>query len=444
MNLSRPHQPYFRSPTVSESSALAADRGHIARLDAQIIEHALSHASRDLSLYRLKRERREALKRLDAYIYPVLTLPNEIISEIFVNFLPGYPQRPPAKGTYSPLKLGQICYGWREIAWSTPSLWRAVAFKLPPGSCRILVEEWLARAASLPLSISLAYYYASPEFGIFDAITRHSVRWEHVELYSMQQCAAEWLSRLLREPLPMLQSLDITIPNRDGPLLTAFAASPRLRTLSTCDFSPSLILLPLTQLTTLIMICERDTIVAETLDQTTNLVHFEADLKVGWDAPRSRPVKALQFLQFMRLAIDWSDGDDSHLEEGCNFIDRLTLPALRTLHVEQAFLGDDFVTPLSALLSRSGCTIQTLRVLNCAPWSFDGEVTLCRDWGCSRAWLQQRFPTIQTTLAWISVGSHDHLDPTYEHLDREWDGEDDSTSSNSSDEDLAESDEELE
>ncbi|KAJ7742565.1 hypothetical protein B0H16DRAFT_1247778, partial [Mycena metata] len=71
--------------------------------------------------------------RLNAYTYPVLTLPPEVMSEIFVHFLPVYPKRAPQKGLLSPSTLGQICCLWREIAFSTPQLWRTVKIFLRPG-----------------------------------------------------------------------------------------------------------------------------------------------------------------------------------------------------------------------------------------------------------------------------------------------------------------------
>ncbi|KAF8156230.1 hypothetical protein K438DRAFT_355184 [Mycena galopus ATCC 62051] len=51
--------------------------------------------------------------------YPVLSLPPETVAEIFTNFLPSYPERPPHVGIFSPLLLCQICGPWRQIALST-------------------------------------------------------------------------------------------------------------------------------------------------------------------------------------------------------------------------------------------------------------------------------------------------------------------------------------
>jgi hypothetical protein len=58
----------------------------------------------------LQSEKQLAQERLDSYTYPVLTLPNEIVGEIFVHVLPAYPLCPPLTGPDSPNSLAQICH----------------------------------------------------------------------------------------------------------------------------------------------------------------------------------------------------------------------------------------------------------------------------------------------------------------------------------------------
>ncbi|KAF7322296.1 F-box domain-containing protein [Mycena chlorophos] len=101
---------------VPEGRALLRNR--IAMLDVEIpvLENALKT---------LLEERKWAQEQLDAYAYPVLTLPNEVVSDIFLQYIPPYPERPPLLGDASPTNLLQICRRWREIALSTPALWRA-------------------------------------------------------------------------------------------------------------------------------------------------------------------------------------------------------------------------------------------------------------------------------------------------------------------------------
>ena len=89
-------------PTSSERAVPAADRARIADIGAQIYEL-------ERFIKSLKEESDLLQGRLDAYAYPVLTIPNEIVSEIFVHFLPIYPKCPPPIGPLSPYLLCQIC-----------------------------------------------------------------------------------------------------------------------------------------------------------------------------------------------------------------------------------------------------------------------------------------------------------------------------------------------
>jgi hypothetical protein len=69
-------------------AGLEADRTRVADIEAQILDL-------ERSLSTLRNEKALVQERLDAYKYPVLTLPNEIISEIFIHFLPTNPLCPP-------------------------------------------------------------------------------------------------------------------------------------------------------------------------------------------------------------------------------------------------------------------------------------------------------------------------------------------------------------
>ena len=63
---------------------------------------------------------------------------------------------------FFPLSLGVICSYWRDIAWSTPSLWSSlvvrVTSKHDPHIIAGIAQEWLARSGQLPLSIRISAY----------------------------------------------------------------------------------------------------------------------------------------------------------------------------------------------------------------------------------------------------------------------------------------------
>ncbi|KAJ6492483.1 hypothetical protein C8R47DRAFT_1070526 [Mycena vitilis] len=80
---------------------LQRDRDRAAALQNQM-------ATLKQALARSRTEKVLAQERLDSYKYPVLTLPTEIVTEIFTHFLPAYPGFPPLTGHLSPTLLTQI------------------------------------------------------------------------------------------------------------------------------------------------------------------------------------------------------------------------------------------------------------------------------------------------------------------------------------------------
>ncbi|KAJ7845754.1 hypothetical protein B0H13DRAFT_1468531, partial [Mycena leptocephala] len=119
---------------------------------------------------------------------PVLTLPNEIVSEIFIHFLPLRPLCPPLTGLLSPTTLTQICRQWREVAQATPELWRAIPFsdnRTPLEAQLHICDIWLSRSRGYPLSIRINRPVGGPDSlrKIFSALVPHQARWEDFTLH---------------------------------------------------------------------------------------------------------------------------------------------------------------------------------------------------------------------------------------------------------------------
>ncbi|KAJ7704604.1 hypothetical protein B0H17DRAFT_1193807 [Mycena rosella] len=156
-----PHTESDPSATATESTASerVADRARIEGLDVRIKGMETQILELQHAVGAPQQEKDSVQGHLDAYRYPVLTLPNEIMSEIFVHFLPVYPYRSPLIGPRSPALLAQICRKWRDIALSTPELWRAVKLTLYKKrrfeQQLHLLESYLERSGSCPLSIEL-------------------------------------------------------------------------------------------------------------------------------------------------------------------------------------------------------------------------------------------------------------------------------------------------
>ncbi|KAF7332484.1 F-box domain-containing protein [Mycena kentingensis (nom. inval.)] len=122
---------------------------------------------------------------LDNIVYPVLSIPAEITSEIFFHLcfetsMEGNCTDPDA----APLLLLRVCRAWRSIATSTPSLWSSFKVKIkkedsafPIDRLPQLLETWLVRARSCSVLLELVVH---PELstdlppGTLHAIHRHA------------------------------------------------------------------------------------------------------------------------------------------------------------------------------------------------------------------------------------------------------------------------------
>ncbi|KAJ7693250.1 hypothetical protein B0H14DRAFT_2419604, partial [Mycena olivaceomarginata] len=114
-------------------------------------------------------QRTEVESRLNAVVYPIISIPPEITSLIFVECL----DLPSTDGTCptsraAPLQLMQVCRQWRDIALSTCELWsspdiqydRATAGKLlVPRGMMHGISTWLSRAQTRPLSLAFRSYH---------------------------------------------------------------------------------------------------------------------------------------------------------------------------------------------------------------------------------------------------------------------------------------------
>ncbi|KAJ7130356.1 hypothetical protein C8R44DRAFT_775411 [Mycena epipterygia] len=342
-----------RAWSVNDKVARTADRARLADVEAQILKLENS--------LRLLRQEGDVLR--DRLAYPVLTLPNEIVSEIFLHFLPVYPKRPPMLGRLSPTTLCQICRIWRDIAMSTPTLWRAIALSLgsePREHQLRLLEAYLERSGSCLLSVKLTFSPGGDGAGSFvQAIASHSARWEHLWLSS-----PDFYLDDIKGPLPFLRSakIDFWQIEDDSTLIPTFHSAPLLHNVNLMKryvdcYGP---ILPWSQLTafTVDWILPRQCI--EILNQVVNLVHCNVRI---FDARSSEPQSlniVLPRLESLVLSTAspprWS------------FLDILTLPALRRLQVTEVLLRPDPVATLASLVSRSNCELQELCVFHaCVP-----------------------------------------------------------------------------
>ncbi|KAJ7024444.1 hypothetical protein C8F04DRAFT_1131334 [Mycena alexandri] len=331
--------------------ALESDRTRVAAIEAQILIH-------ERSISELRATKELVQSRIDSFKYPVLTLPNEIISEIFVHFLPTYPLRPPLVGVGSPTVLTHICHSWRAIALGTPVLWRAIDLShsyMPAGVQIDVGNLWLSRSRCCPLSLKIGTedfeMHISP---YIDLIVPHRARWEHLEI-NLE------LSDLppLTASMPLLRSLFITLGDVHFTSPTvAILEAPLLRSVRLDDVTAEAIILPWSQLTSLTLnrVYPRECV--RLLQQTPDLVYCELFLFYE-HYPAVPEVLPRLSLPRLETLIMLEGQETSPVTE---YLRTFAVPALSLLQVPEPFLGPDPIEYLKSFISDAGCNLRTVVV----------------------------------------------------------------------------------
>ncbi|KAJ6457485.1 hypothetical protein C8R47DRAFT_1164121 [Mycena vitilis] len=324
-------------------ASLAADRTRVAELQTRILdlERALSQ---------LRIEQSQAQERLDSYRYPVLTLPDDITSEIFTRIVPPYPHFPQLTGHFSPMILTHICRQWRDLALGTPMLWSAISSSLREWTPRI-IEMWMERSRSCPLYLQLGEYPRAADLLLLETIILHRA---HCEYLRIDLTAAHL--HLFDGPMPLLRQLDLVLTDEESPESVSLQEVPLLRTVA-FNYSAALrVIVPWAQLTSLKLYDVSPSQAVPILVQTPNLVYCQlgsSDTYAGNPEPgRDIPLPCLESLILT--------GDDSVTD----FLPVLIVPVLHELEVSEASLLPNPIEVLTAFISTSGCRLQELHITN--------------------------------------------------------------------------------
>ncbi|KAK7014311.1 F-box domain-containing protein [Favolaschia claudopus] len=333
--------------------SMDADRALVAEKDAEIL-------ALEAQILALRAAKELAQSRLDSYTYPVLTMPPEIVSEVFLHFLPPYPDPPSFTGLHSPICLTHICTQWRIIALSTPRLWRAIGLgdrNWPEEGGTALAELWLERSGDLPLSIRVTDYendYSNGlPFTIFAPLLPHRDRWERLIL-----TICEPTNMLAIDgPMPLLHTLHIVLGEQGLSNPLSIHDVPCLRTLVLDDFGTPSVNLPWSQLTSLALQSIDVDECISILQQIPNLV--DCRLRIWVEGMIQGPYPDIPLFCLEALVIEKNSDSDLH------FFHSLVTPALRHLEFWEAFsrtVNSECIESLKAFISKSGCTLDELRV----------------------------------------------------------------------------------
>ncbi|KAJ7757804.1 hypothetical protein DFH07DRAFT_459627 [Mycena maculata] len=182
------------------------DRIHALSVDIERQKEVLKQLETDKTL---------AQRQLNAILDPMARLPLEISSEIFVQCLPPVPE---PGITLIPMLLLNVCNSWSHIALSTPALWASIHVQFPrPEGFDNGLENWLQRAGSHPLSISL---HGSFDGDVAAVVREHAERLKSLEIFHGHQgeyIIDDPLRGVGPGPFPSLTSLTIgTFIHQDG------------------------------------------------------------------------------------------------------------------------------------------------------------------------------------------------------------------------------------
>ncbi|KAJ7633191.1 hypothetical protein FB45DRAFT_1058154 [Roridomyces roridus] len=325
------------------SSTLAATRARIAQLDFEI-------GKLQQLMDPLLAEREKCQQALADYKYPILALPAEITSEIFLQFLPSYPERPSVVGPYSPSLLLQICRRWRDVALATPTLWSTMELILESPQYHAgqldLLKVWLPRSGNCALSIQLECDMDDDEalaiIGQYiEALLCHPSRWQDMEIV----IPYEDLLRITGS-MPLLRSLTIGPCNwgdgPDKPVPVLFTEAPALKNLVLSrKFNAYAMILPWAQITTLRAeaLCLDEAV--EILRQTATLEHCTITMYSGDPSTAS----LIPPLPLRSLTLRYRGHGGSTMAE--HMFQLFAALKLKNLAVDELFLGPDPVGTLS-------------------------------------------------------------------------------------------------
>ncbi|KAJ7073768.1 hypothetical protein C8F01DRAFT_1098276 [Mycena amicta] len=315
---------------------------------------------------------------LPSSTYPILTLPTEIVIEIFVQYLPAYPSCPPLLGDGSPTRLAQICGHWRSIALDTPALWRAIQLSFDRNVNKeaallsvVTAKIWLGRSRSLPLSI---VYRCSPNNEEYlpqayaaAALLDHCSRWQYATWHVSARPDSESDATVpVRREMPTLVDLHIhshsmsaeaNLSCINAPALRKVAGRLRDDTFYFRLFSEE----TWSNLTTLKLSDVPPYIAMSILKDTTCLVHcwlhFYDD-----DPIEPCPELSLPHLETLILDASWSSSRRAN-----KLLNALAIPSLQRIAIREGFLlamSDDPTQSLLRILRTSTAPLERLCILS--------------------------------------------------------------------------------
>ncbi|KAK7031823.1 F-box domain-containing protein [Favolaschia claudopus] len=355
-------------------SHMEQDRALFAQMEAEILDIEAQMAALVQSRRAVRDAQELIWERLQSYKYPVLSLPNEIVAEIFVHAIPPYPDLPVPRTCPSTV-LTQICRQWREIAIGTPQLWRTinlVAQNLPIPQGRSFDSQqafsqaslWLKRSGSCLLSV-----HAEDLTPALPVLLPERARWEHLKLSVFDHLPPDMQDCLF----PSLRSLNVFRMSTDSatPFRIHSESAPLLHSVTLFTRGGGAVDLPWAQLTSLRLRILKTPDFRRILRQTRRLVHCTLyGYSVIRDPDGLGSEISLPHLESLNIQLD----DDGEMDD---VLESLLVPSLQVFHVSEDTLGSGSqpIETLKSLISKSKCMLREIQITDAAISSEDAYRT---------------------------------------------------------------------
>ncbi|KAJ7644541.1 hypothetical protein FB45DRAFT_1053275 [Roridomyces roridus] len=312
------------------------------RLRARLAEIARQIGVLEAKIAVLRDEQQSVEADLEGLVYPILTLPNEITSEIFFQYVDVEIGADPIQ---SPMYLTWVCRSWRDVAVSTPRLWINFQRHFVP-----FLPLWLSRTGNLPVTvqiISLLRPCHDAEF--LETFSKYSSRCEKLDLRLDEPRPSLGLSG----PFPRLETFRFNVYGDATTPIPVLHDAPSLRQvhLGGVSFENWRTALPWAQLTKLVIyatvfMCH------EVVVCTPNLEHLQLTSNHTGSRPETFPPTPASLARLRTLILDefWS----------FEILRHLVIPDLKDLSFSLGENGEANV--LKSLFKRSKCSPRHLSV----------------------------------------------------------------------------------
>ncbi|KAF9451155.1 hypothetical protein P691DRAFT_808640 [Macrolepiota fuliginosa MF-IS2] len=225
--------------------------------EAQFLEEEVRRVDQELRrfegmLRESHKQRVQLLRRLNAIHSRTRLLPDEVLSLVFQSIalpMKKYPDDCLLGPKFFPVLLGSVSYHWRQVAWSTPSLWSTLRLDVPKAehlqrSAAAMLAFCLRNVAFFPVTLTLKFEPGS-RLSDIDHISEVLFRDENTRKIRNLHLAhppGSFLSHCFC-PFSQLLELSIQAPRDMGECRSPlFAGAPLLRRISLSDSLRALVL----------------------------------------------------------------------------------------------------------------------------------------------------------------------------------------------------------